>query len=178
MKKIMLTGFEVFSTNTVNPTEIIALSLSNKDGIKTKVLPVVWDECWEQIKDEECDIYLLMGLASSRKTITIERYAYNEKKASIPDNKGINGNSEKIAQDGDDRLETTLDINRLIELLKTEGIEVRLSEDPGRYICNNLYYHALMSKKEAFFVHLPSLENMALEKEKKAINIIINVLQQ
>ncbi len=119
-----------------------------------------------------------MGLASSRKTITIERYAYNEKKASIPDNKGINGNSEKIAQDGDDRLETTLDINRLIELLKTEGIEVRLSEDPGRYICNNLYYHALMSKKEALFVHLPSLENMTLEKEKKAINIIINVLQQ
>lgn len=178
MKKIMLTGFEVFSTNTVNPTEVIALALSNRVDIKTKVLPVVWDECWERIKDEECDVYLLTGLASSRTTITIEKYAYNEKKASIPDNKGIIENNEKIDKDGDDRLKTTLDTNRLIELLKAEGIEAKLSEDPGRYICNNLYYHALMSGKEALFVHLPSLENMSLEKEKKAIEIVINALQQ
>lgn len=89
MEKIIITGFGIFASNSVNPTEIIVNALSHDDGITSFILPVVYDRCADVIADTDGDIYLHLGLASSRNVITVEKYAYNEKRASSADNDGI-----------------------------------------------------------------------------------------
>lgn len=171
MKKIILTGFEPFSNNSINPTLLIAKELDGKKNISSFILPVVYDECWKKIENEMGDIFLLMGLASTRSIITLEEYAYNEKRASILDNNNTIFNGEEIIPGGPKRLSSPFNVK---EIASTSSLEI--SVDPGRYVCNNLYYNALYRDKNALFIHLPSLENMTLEEEKKAILSIIEIL--
>ena len=102
-----------------------------------------------------------------------------KRKASIPDNDGVLYEGEKIADDGEERLETEIDIVEIERRLKEEGIPVYISTDPGRYVCNNIYYTALYSRKEpSLFVHFPETRDMSEEMEEKALEIIIGYLRE
>lgn len=173
MEKIVLTGFGVFATNTVNPTEIIVNALSHDDGISSYILPVVYDRCADVIADIDGDIYLHLGLASSRNVITVEKYAYNEKRASSADNDGILFSGEKITADGPGTLTTPFDAESIVDALAGSGIESHISSDPGRYVCNNIYYHSLSRGRKALFVHLPPFEKLAEERALGAVRTII-----
>ncbi len=173
MEKIILTGFGIFSSNTVNPAEIIVNALSRDDATDSYILPVVYDRCAKIINDSDGDIYLHLGLASSRDVITVEMYAYNEKRASVPDNEGTIFSGEKIRDDGPDTLTTPFNAARVVDTLKKAGLESRISNDPGRYVCNNIYYHSLVRGRKALFVHLPPFEKLAEERALEAVRTII-----
>lgn len=175
--KTILTGFSIFGDNTGNPTETIAKAFRDREGISSFVLPVEYDNSWEIIKDTSADLYIHMGLASSREYITVEKSAYNEKNASIPDNAGVIFKGEKIAQDGSDMLETPVDISLIIDSLTAKGIKASLSRDPGRYVCNNIYYHSLRSGNRALFMHFPPLDKSSLEDDIRAVEVVITLLK-
>lgn len=177
MEKIILTGFGVFAANTVNPTEIIVNALSHDDGISSYILPVVYDRCADAIGNTDGNIYLHLGLASSRNVITVEKYAYNEKRASSADNDGILFSGEKIRDDGPDTLTTPFDAESIVNALVSRGIESRISSDPGRYVCNNIYYHSLLRGRKALFVHLPPFEKLAEERALEAVKAVIGELR-
>ncbi len=177
MEKIILTGFGIFSSNTVNPTKEIVNALSNDDGISSYILPVVYERCADKIEDTDADIYLHLGLASSRDIITVERYAYNEKRASVPDNDGLLFSGEKIRADAPDTLTTPFDAERIVSILRSTGIESSISSDPGRYVCNNIYYHSLVRGRRALFVHLPPFEKLTRDDGVKAVRVIIRELR-
>lgn len=177
MEKIILTGFGVFASNSVNPTERIVNALSHDDGISSYILPVVYDRCADVIADTDGDIYLHLGLASSRNVITVEKYAYNEKRASGADNDGILFSGEKITADGPGTLTTPFDAERIADILVSRGIESRISSDPGRYVCNNIYYHSLSRGRKALFVHLPPFEKLAEERALEAVKAVIGELR-
>lgn len=171
--KTILTGFSVFGSNKVNPTEAIAASFKGRNDIVPIILPVEYDICWEKIKNIHGDLFIHMGLAASRNTITIEQFAYNEKKASIADNAGRIFHGEKIDIDGKDILPSPFDAKALVTLLNNHSIPAEVSEDPGRYVCNNIYYHSLLCGNTALFVHFPPLEKSSLEDDIRAIEAII-----
>ncbi len=174
MKRIILTGFGSFGNNSINPTEEIISHFEERECVKVFLLPVVYDECYQMIEKEEGDIFLHLGLAEGRKTITIERYAYNEKKAESPDNKGNIHSGTQIIENADMRLETPFDITTLIKALAVVNIKAEESIDPGRYVCNNIYYHSLSNKRNSLFVHFPTFENLSQENAVRAVETIIH----
>lgn len=179
MDKIALTGFTVFSSHSLNPTEVLVNKFKDKDYINSEVVPVSYSKSAESAKKIEGKVLLMMGLAAGRKEISLERYAWNERKASIPDNDGVVYNGEKIEEDGEDRLETKIDILEIERRLQKEGIPVKISTDPGRYVCNNIYYTALSSSiRPSLFVHFPQISDMSEEMEEKALEIITEYLKE
>ena len=179
MDKIALTGFTVFSSHSLNPTEVLVNKFKDKDYINSEVVPVSYSKSAESAKKIEGKVLLMMGLAAGRKEISLERYAWNERKASIPDNDGVVYNGEKIEEDGEDRLETKIDILEIERRLQKEGIPVKISTDPGRYVCNNIYYTSLSSSiRPSLFVHFPQISDMSEEMEEKALEIITEYLKE
>lgn len=171
--KTILTGFSVFGDNKVNPTEAIATSFKGRKNIVPVILPVEYDTCWDRIKDEDGDIFIHMGLAASRETIKIEQFAYNEKKATIPDNAGRIFSGEQIAEGKESTLSSPFNVPALVALLGELSIKTEVSKDPGRYVCNNIYYHSLLCGNMALFVHFPPLEKSSLEDDIRTIEAII-----
>jgi pyroglutamyl-peptidase len=51
----------------------------------------------------------------------------------------------------------------LAQALREAGLAARISQDPGRYLCNSTYFHALREAAKATpsplvsFVHIPAL---------------------
>lgn len=163
----------------MNPTELLVKKFSTLEDINGEVVPVSYKESAKIAREIEGEALLMMGLAAGRKEISLERFAWNERKASIPDNDGILCNGEKIDEEGEERLETTVDIIELEKRIKDQGIPVKISTDPGRYVCNNIYYTALSSsKRPSLFVHFPLLEDMDKTKEEKALEIILDFFRE
>lgn len=176
MKKIVLTGFGEFGKVKTNPTRLIAEAFEKEDGIESFVLPVEYDYCFTPISEITGEIFIHTGVAESRDAITIEKYAYNENKSFTADNIGLFYNGDEIIEGGDDILSSPFDIELLAAALEKEGITASPSTDPGRYVCNNLYYQSLYKGNRALFIHFPSLKRMTIEEDIRALTIIIKHL--
>ena len=177
MKKTVVTGFGAFGSNSSNPTEKVVGVLEKREDIEAYVLPVVYDRCYSAVRNADASVFLHLGLAASRAEITVERYAYNEKKASVPDNDGVVYSGDEIIPGSPSVLETPFDTERIAAVLNSSGIKASVSTDPGRYVCNCVYYNSLALGRRAVFVHLPSEENLPLDKALEAVERIIEELR-
>ena len=95
MKKILLTGFEPFHEETMNPTQELLGLLQEESfpfDLLTLELPTVFGEATadalEVIFSLEPDAVVLLGQAGGRYKITPERVAINVMDARIEDNAG------------------------------------------------------------------------------------------
>lgn len=177
MKKLLLTGFEPFLDNPINPTTIIAKQLDgeeiNRHQIVGEVLPVDFQKSGVQlvnlIKKHEPDVVISLGLAAGRNGITPERIAINCNDGPA-DNDGHVPNSEKIFSDGQDGYFSTLPIIEIVDKLKQEKLPGKISNTAGAYLCNNVMYHALhyfkqhRMDRQAGFIHVPASHALAVEK--------------
>ena len=172
--KILLTGFVAFNNDTINPSEEI---LKNID-IDKVLLPVSYNKV-EKILDDainkyQPDFVLSLGYASSRKEISIEKYAYNEKNAKIKDNDGILCNGIRIKDDVD-KIETNIEIDKILNHL--EEYHIYQSEDPGRFICNEVYYLSLLKmNRNALFIHIPPIKEM--KEDGKDLSFLISAIKE
>ncbi len=74
-------------------------------------------------------------------------------------------------------METSMDLKRLADALAVEGHEVELSTDPGRYLCNLLYYAALSRHAPpCVFVHLPLETRLSTTAAAAAVQALIAAL--
>ncbi|KOP67918.1 peptidase C15 [Bacillus sp. FJAT-18019] len=182
MKKILISGFEPFGGDSVNPTErlieeIRSLSFAGAE-IRTILLPVHYDECADILLKEmnlyEPDAVIACGVAGGRTAITPERIAINIKdippESSIADNRGAKPQDELIDPNGPDGLFSTLPIRSMVTRLKEAGIPATVSNTAGTFICNNTMYAVLnevrmqQQKTLGGFVHFPASTEMAVEK--------------
>ena len=93
--KILVTGFEPFGGEDINPSWEAVERLRAPEGtelVKLR-LPVVFREAGELLaaamKRERPDLVLCIGQAAGRAAITPERLGVNLMGASIPDNAGF-----------------------------------------------------------------------------------------
>ena len=172
---ILTTGFGVFPGVQHNPTEQLTEQLDglNIEGVRlnSAVFNVSFERSAQALKEllrERSSSPLAMihfGVASSSTQIRIERRAINCKSAEIPDVDGVFFKHRPIDENHDVHMirETALDVGRLVADLKTMGIPVCESNDAGRYVCNNIYFHSLQYAQElisspaSLFVHVPSI---------------------
>lgn len=176
MKKVLLTGFEPFLKFKSNPTEAAVNELDGQEigeySVSGKVYPVVFDEINERIindiKEEQPDAVVCLGLAGGRHTIDIERIAINCIDGR-PDNDGNMPDGEKIDESGPDGLFSSLPIKDLEAALKKSEIPARISNTAGTYLCNNVMYSALNYIREneldirAGFIHVPAHHEIGTE---------------
>jgi Pyrrolidone-carboxylate peptidase (N-terminal pyroglutamyl peptidase) len=159
-ESILITGFSPFLTNKINPTEKIVAYFASK-GYKTKVFDVDYKKVDAGLKeilanDKDIKFVISLGLASNRKKISVEQYAYNECNTLIPDNSGYIPEAGKIDDKKPASLESNINIDDLVKSVTVQSYRTYVSHDPGRYLCNYIYFKALSALNgNAVFVHFP-----------------------
>jgi len=187
MKKILLTGFEPFENQKVNPAleAIHRLQSHTLTGAKivTCSVPVVHqksiDVVIDAIKQHKPDYVMTIGQAAGRAAITPERIAMNLDDFRIPDNEGNQFFDQPIITEGPDAYFSTLPIKAMVEAMQEKNIPACISNTAGTYICNHLFYgiqHFLHNKGVAHgFVHIPLLAEQAVTGDKPCLSLDIIV---
>lgn len=174
MKTVLLTGFEPFGGETVNPSYDIIESLDSTmfdaNIVKLRV-PTVFGQSektiLKAIQDTQPEIVIMLGLAQDRKEISLERVAINVDDARIPDNKGFMPKNRPIVSSGPAAYFSTLPIHGMEKSLTKKGIPVKISNSAGTFVCNHVMYHVLHEgfmkypNLKAGFIHLPQFPEQA-----------------
>lgn len=183
---IIVTGFEPFLDNKINPTlEVLSLlpkSIYGNEIIKVK-LPVVYDECFDVLKPYidkyEPGIILNLGLAPGRSKISLERVAINQNSSSHGDNSGNIIFDKPIIEDGKNAYFSMLPLRKIEKILNRKDVPVEVSNTAGLYICNNIMYHVLHYievnelKTKAGFIHVPFMDNQVSGRGTKSLPLVI-----
>lgn len=166
MKKLLITGFEPFGGEVINPSmEAVDLLLPNINGyVLTKLcVPVIYGEAARQVIREAerigADVILCIGQAGGRNAITPELVGINLRNASIPDHAMYMPKDEPIESGGDAAYFSSLPVRKMAEAIASAGIPARVSYSAGAYVCNDLLYSLLAhfngSKTRVGFIHVP-----------------------
>ncbi len=173
MKKILVTGFEPFGADSVNPSGEAVLKLTDKNDytLFKKILPVTWDGAFSALSDAwdefQPDAVLMVGLAGGSDRVRIERVGINLRGA-IKDNNGLypNGTLDisvetAVSEKGENAYFSTYNVKAILQALKEREIPAVYSYSAGTYICNNILYLSLekmiKEKKDMKigFIHVP-----------------------
>ena len=166
MKRLLITGFEPFGGEAINPSWDAVCKLPDKiaEFALTKILvPVVFGESSKKIielaDDLKFDAILCIGQAGGRTAITPELVGINLRHASIPDNAGNLPLDEEIVCGGDKAYFSTLPARKMVEAILKENIPSNLSYSAGAYVCNDVFYtllhHYCGTATKVGFIHVP-----------------------
>ena len=177
MKKVLITGFDPFGGESMNPAYEAVKGLQDKIGgaeiIKVEI-PTVFNESidlLEQAIDKhQPDFVICVGQAGNRFGVTPERVAINVDDARIPDNKGKQPIDHAIKTDGEPAYFSTLPVKAITEAIKKAGVPSTVSNTAGTFVCNHLMYGLLylIDKKglntKGGFIHVPYASEQVLDK--------------
>ncbi|MBO4540821.1 MAG: hypothetical protein J5736_02480 [Bacilli bacterium] len=173
--KILFTGFLPFSTHKENPSKILAEELASFFSMPYRILSVSYIrapiELADSMEKEKPDFILSLGLHAGAKALRIEEFAYNLKQASLPDEDGISMQGSPINVNLPESIPNPLPLPKCLEEWK--GYPFVLSDDPGRFVCNLVYFHDLSSGIPSLFVHLPPFEIIPKEKQLEALIALV-----
>jgi pyroglutamyl-peptidase len=196
--KALVTGFEPFAGDALNPAGEAVLGLRSRLGelaIHTRVLPTVFGRAVAALEDAlvavRPDIVLCVGLAGGRAELSLERVAINIDDARIPDNDGQQPIDRPIAAGGPAAYFTGLPVKAAVLALREAGLPAIVSNTAGTFVCNHVFYglmHLTATRRlplRGGFLHVPYLPSqaarfrdapsMALEEIVQGIEIILQV---
>lgn len=204
-KKLLITGFDPFGGESVNPSYEAVKLLPEKIGninVTKLLLPTEFSRApiilKEKIESLSPDFVIMIGQAGGRAWITPERVAINCMDASIPDNKGDTPTDEEIYCGAPAAYFSTLPIKKMVSAIKDAGVAAAVSNTAGTFVCNRVMYEALFISekrkeegKKAFlagFIHIPfipeqtkgreNVPSMELETVKSGLMSAISVLTE
>ena len=166
MKKLLITGFEPFGGEIINPSWEAVVRLPSEIGgysLTKLLIPVVFGEGAEAIiktaRDICPDVILCIGQAGGRSAVTPELVGINLRHGRIPDNKGNQPKDEKIDIEGADAYFSTLPVRKMSEAISEAGVASQVSYSAGAYVCNDVIYTLLStyrnSETKVGFIHIP-----------------------
>ena len=188
MKKLLITGFEPFGGEKINPSWEAVKLLPEKIGdfeiIKAEI-PVVFEKAAETVlaKAEELkpNAIICVGQAGGRTGVTPEMVAINLRFASIPDNEGNQPKDVPCISDGENAYFATLPVRKMVEAVSEASIPCSVSYSAGTYVCNDLIYHVLHSYKgtetKACFIHVPFIPEQTNDKPSMELETIAKALE-
>ena len=174
MAGVLLTGFEPFDGETVNPSWEVVQQLDGTmiagQPVIARQLPCVFGEALSAldaaIEDLQPKLVIAVGQAGGRVDISVERVAINVDDARIPDNKGQQPIDTPIVDGGPAAWFSTLPIKAIVSALRDRGIPASVSQTAGTFVCNHVMYgllHKLQGQNEVRggFIHIPWLPAQA-----------------
>ena len=192
MKKLLITGFDPFGGETVNPSweavRLLPERIGEYDLTKLQI-PTEFSRASEAVlmaaEALQPDAILCVGQAGGRAGITPEVVGINLREARIPDNRGAQPVNEPVVKNGPAAYFATLPVREMVKALSDRGIPASLSYSAGAFVCNDVLYSVLHrysgTRTMAGFVHVPFLPeqakegvaSMALETIAEAMEIAI-----
>lgn len=186
--KLLITGFEPFGGETINPAYEAVKTLEDKimnTEIIKREIPTVFNKSIEVlenlIENEKPDIVICVGQAGGRYDISLERVAINIDNARIKDNEGNQPVDIKIFEDGENAYFTSLPIKRMVKKIREAGIPASISNTAGTFVCNHIMYGLLylIDKKypniRGGFIHVPYLPEQVISKRNMPSMSIENI---
>ena len=183
MRKLLITGFEPFGGEEINPSWEAVQRLPDEIGgfSLTKLLvPVVFGKAAERVigvADKlDPDVIISVGQAGGRRAITPETVAINLRFAKIPDNEGNLPKDEPIVAGGENAYFSTLPVRKIAEAVNGCGIPSEVSYSAGAYVCNDLLY-TLLDRYSAEgvgvgFIHVPYVTEQNKEPSMSLDDIV------
>jgi pyroglutamyl-peptidase len=173
MKTVLLTGFEPFNKETINPAWETVRALEGWAGqgfaVEVLQLPCVFGEA-NRVLDEalaRCKpaVVIAVGQAGGRVDLSVERVAINVDDAPIADNAQRQLVDEPVVAGGPAAYFSTLPIKAIVAALRGAGLPASVSQTAGTFVCNHVFY-GLMHRTtgmdvRAGFIHIPYLPEQA-----------------
>jgi pyroglutamyl-peptidase len=171
MKKILVTGFDPFGGEDINPALEAVKQLNGKEitgyEVVTREIPTVFGKAIvilkESIEEIAPDMVICVGQAGGRSTITPERVAINVDDARIADNENNQPIDSEIVPGGPAAYFSKLPIKAMVKKMKENGIPASVSNTAGTFVCNHIFY-GLMNYLDTIgkdirggFIHIPFL---------------------
>ena len=170
---ILLTGFEPFGGEAINPSWEVARSLHGQviagATVQARCLPTTFGGApralAEAIAVVRPELVIALGLASGRSEISIERVAVNLIDARIADNAGQRPQDVPVRADAPPAYFSTLPVKAMRNALRAAGHPAGLSLSAGAFVCNQVFFelqHQLAGRGvKSGFIHVPALPEQA-----------------
>lgn len=171
-KRLLVTGFEPFGGQAVNPAWEAVSRLPDAVGdwrIERLQVPTAFGEAGRAVLQKADrvgpDAILCVGQAGGRDAVTPEMAALNLRHASIADNAGAMPKDEPVCIGGPTAYFSTLPAQAMAEAVADAGIKARVSYSAGVFVCNDLFYSLLHqlagTPVRVGFIHVPYLPEQA-----------------
>ena len=188
MKKLLITGFEPFGGEKINPSWEAVKLLPDEIGdfsITKAEIPVVFGKAAETVlkiaEELSPDAVICVGQAGGRAGITPEMIGVNLRFASIPDNEGNQPKDVPVIGNGENAYFSTLPVRKMSEAIAESGIASSVSYSAGTYVCNDLIYSVLHHYKttdiKACFIHVPFIPEQTSDKPSMELETIAKSLE-
>jgi pyroglutamyl-peptidase len=165
---VLVTGFQPFPADGwhENVAEVAVRTMRPASLRRAKVmrlvLPVEYDRAAAAVRDAiaRCAPRAVVSFGQGGGRIALEETAYNlkdtgEVSGGVPDNRGVIAAALPIDPAAPAERATSLPLAAIDRALRTLGEAPERSDDPGRYICNNVFFTSTGLSSRAGFVHLP-----------------------
>lgn len=172
--KALVTGFDAFGGEAVNPSSLAVGKLKKRIGgivVHTAQLPTSYAQSAKvllaAIEKARPDIVLCVGQAGGRSELCLERVAINVQDARIRDNDGRQPIDKPVVKDGPAAHFATLPIKACVAEMRKAGLPAAVSNTAGTFVCNHIFY-ALMDiaaghpiPMRGGFLHIPYVPEQA-----------------
>ncbi|WP_374672972.1 pyroglutamyl-peptidase I [Ideonella sp.] len=171
---LLLTGFEPFGGETLNPSQAIVQALDGEVIAGVRVAARVLPCCFggapgalaQALQELRPQAVLALGQAGGRPDLTLERVAINLADARIADNAGEQPVDAPVVPGGPAAYFSRLPVKAMVAGLRAAGWPASVSHTAGTFVCNQVFYalmHALRDQPavRAGFMHVPWLPEQA-----------------
>ncbi|MFN0186685.1 MAG: pyroglutamyl-peptidase I [Aquabacterium sp.] len=195
---ILLSGFEPFDGEAVNPSWEVARALHGTTvgdaRVEALCLPCAFAHALpvlrQALRRQRPAVTLALGLAGSRSAVSVERVAINLMDARIADNAGRQPLDEPVQPGGRAAWFSSLPVKAIVQDIGRAGIAAELSFSAGSFVCNQVFYGLMAAAARragmrAGFIHLPPLPSQAarhpgskpmpLDEQVEAVRIALAV---
>ena len=174
---VLLTGFEPFGGESVNPSQALLTELGGERVAKHRIEPLCLPVNFQRAGSLLCDaidalqpsIVLCLGQAGGRSRLSFERVAINLIDARIGDDVGDQPVDVPVIDDAPTAYFSNLPLKRMRSTCEAVGIPAELSLSAGSYVCNAVFFQLMHHLRHpdhhacrGGFVHLPWLPEQAL----------------
>jgi pyroglutamyl-peptidase len=175
LPRVLLTGFEPFGGEPINPALEVLHELSGERIAGHRVEPAALPVCFsdgpraliDAIERVNPSLVVCVGQAGGRARISIERVAINLADARIADNAGAQPIDRTLIKAAPSAYFSTLPVKALHASLNQHGVPAELSLSAGTFVCNAVFFalmHHLATQRPGVrggFLHIPYLPEQA-----------------
>ncbi|HYW58305.1 MAG TPA: pyroglutamyl-peptidase I [Polaromonas sp.] len=170
---VLLTGFDAFGGETMNPSWLSVQSLHGRriqdHTVVAAQLPTVFDDSLVELKRllllHKPALVICVGQAGGRAAISLERVAININDARIADNASAQPIDTPVINGGPAAYFSSLPIKAMLLAIRHKGIPAEVSQTAGTFVCNHVFYGLMhmLAKQRGFkqtrggFIHVPYL---------------------
>ena len=189
MKKLLITGFDPFGGETINPSweavkllpevigayEVYRMEIPTVVGLAAQIV-------LEKAAEIQPGVILCVGQAGGRSAVTPERIGINVRSARLPDNAGNQPVGQFVAEEGPAAYFATVPVMAMADAIQTAELPGQVSNSAGAFVCNDTLYgllhHYAGTEVKVGFIHVPWLPeqgspSVPLEKTAAALEAAI-----